>query len=143
MFQIILQSVVLNYIVFVVMHLKWAWDYLLCQAFFQHSQGTILPDYVDDFNVTCYKNIADSEETAECAVCLCKIDEDDEVRELRCDHFFHRVCLDRWLGYGHMTCPVCRNRLQLPPFAPEHHREVILIEFCATSYGDRERWWIR
>ncbi|KAI3467170.1 hypothetical protein Pfo_023833 [Paulownia fortunei] len=143
MIQIVPQSVLLNYIVLIAVHLKWAWDYLLCQSFFQHPYGIMLPDYVDDFNVTCYKNVADSSESAECAVCLCKIDEDDEVRELRCDHLFHRACLDRWLGYGHMTCPVCRNKLKLPPIAAELHQELILINFCATNYGGRERWWLR
>ncbi|KAG8366525.1 hypothetical protein BUALT_Bualt17G0089000 [Buddleja alternifolia] len=36
------------------------------------------------FNVACYQDIADDlGEDAECAVCLCKIDGDDEVKELR------------------------------------------------------------
>ncbi|GFQ01730.1 probable E3 ubiquitin-protein ligase xerico [Phtheirospermum japonicum] len=127
-------------------HLKWAWDYLLCQSFSQRDSdyASFLSEHVDDFNVACYKDIADDcRDSAECAVCLCKIDDDDEVRELRCDHFFHRVCLDRWLGYGHMTCPVCRNRLKLPPLAPEIHRELVVFDFYADGYGGRERWWLR
>ncbi|KAH6807189.1 hypothetical protein C2S51_028297 [Perilla frutescens var. frutescens] len=103
----------------------------------------VLPEYFEDFNVACYEEIADA---GECAVCLCKIDGDDEVRELRCDHFSHRVCLDRWLGmgYGLFTCPVCRNELRMPPSAAELHREVVLIDFHgAASYGDRDQWWLR
>ncbi|KAH6797892.1 hypothetical protein C2S52_022446 [Perilla frutescens var. hirtella] len=103
----------------------------------------VLPEYFDDFNVACYKEIANAGESVECAICLCNIDRDDEVRELRCDHFFHRVCLDMWLGYGLFTCPVCRNRLRTLPSAAELHREVVLVDFCcATSYGDRDQWYV-
>ncbi|KAG8366526.1 hypothetical protein BUALT_Bualt17G0089100 [Buddleja alternifolia] len=128
----------------IVSNLKWAWDYLLRQSFFQYPYGIVLPEYVDDFNVACYKDIADDlGEDAECAVCLCKIAGDDEVRELRCGHIFHRVCLDRWLGYGHMTCPVCRNNLKLPPVAAELHQELIVINCWATRCNDRDTWWLR
>ncbi|KAL0463667.1 UNVERIFIED_CONTAM: putative E3 ubiquitin-protein ligase XERICO [Sesamum latifolium] len=143
MIQIVPRSVVLNYVVSILVHLKWAWDYLLCQSFFQYPYGIMVPEYVDDFNVTCYRNVVESGESAECAVCLCKIDQDDEVRELRCDHFFHRVCLDRWLGYGNMTCPMCRNTLKLPPIAAELHQELVVINFHAAGYGGRDRWWLR
>ena len=36
----------------------------------------------------------------ECAVCLCAIEEGDEVPELRCRHVFHRGCLDEWVDRG-------------------------------------------
>ena len=47
----------------------------------------------------------------ECVVCPCKIEGGEEIRELRCDHLFHRVCQDRWLQYKHTTCPLCRGPL--------------------------------
>ncbi|KAK4430151.1 putative E3 ubiquitin-protein ligase XERICO [Sesamum alatum] len=140
MLQLVPQWVVLNYVVAITLHLKWAWDYLLFYSF-SHPTGRRLPEYVDDLNVTCYENDSESEE---CAVCLCKIDEGDEVRELRCDHLFHRACLDRWLGYGRMTCPLCRNNLRLPSATAELHQELILINFCAASrYSDCCAWWLR
>ncbi|WCJ42909.1 RING/U-box superfamily protein [Euphorbia peplus] len=55
-----------------------------------------------------------------CAVCLGKLDGDDEVRELRnCCHVFHRDCIDRWVDHdddhdhdeNHKTCPLCRAPL--------------------------------
>lgn len=51
---------------------------------------------------------------AECAVCLCEIKEADEIRELQCQHYFHGDCLDKWIGYRHSTCPVCRSFLAAP-----------------------------
>ncbi|XP_010058374.2 probable E3 ubiquitin-protein ligase RHA1A [Eucalyptus grandis] len=47
-----------------------------------------------------------------CAVCLSSIEGRDEVRELSsCSHAFHRECLDRWVDYKQVTCPVCRSLL--------------------------------
>lgn len=45
----------------------------------------------------------------ECVVCLCDIDEGEEIRVLSCKHLFHKACLDRWLGFGRGTCPMCRD----------------------------------
>ncbi|GMN41557.1 hypothetical protein TIFTF001_010789 [Ficus carica] len=36
------------------------------------------------------------------------IDEED-VSELSCKHFFHKVCLDKWFDNKHTTCPLCRS----------------------------------
>ena len=143
MIRIVPKSSLLNYVVQFSIHMQWVLDCLLRLSFFQHSNAILLPEYFDDFNVACYKEIVGScDEPGECAICLCRIDGDDEVRELRCDHFFHRGCLDRWLGYGHFSCPVCRNILKAPLVA-EHHREVVFIDFCDPGYGDRDRWWLR
>ncbi|XP_050218626.1 E3 ubiquitin-protein ligase ATL4 [Mercurialis annua] len=55
-----------------------------------------------------------------CAVCLGKLNEHDQVRELRnCCHVFHRECIDRWVDHdqdhdhddNHKTCPLCRAPL--------------------------------
>lgn len=136
MVRIITKSVLLNYVVQFTMHLRWACDHLLRQSFFRHSNAVPVPEYVDDFNVACFKEVDNGGESAECAVCLCRIEGDDEVRELRCDHFFHRVCLDRWLGYGYFTCPVCRNVLKAPP--------IVFVDFPATGgRGGRDQWWLR
>ncbi|XP_022756390.1 probable E3 ubiquitin-protein ligase XERICO [Durio zibethinus] len=65
-----------------------------------------------------------------CAVCLGRLKEGDEVRELtNCCHVFHKDCIDRWVDYdqdhdhdfdhdhnndhedNHKTCPLCRAPL--------------------------------
>ncbi|XP_030530330.1 brassinosteroid-responsive RING protein 1 [Rhodamnia argentea] len=70
-----------------------------------------------------------------CAVCLYDFDGADEIRRLaNCSHVFHRSCLDRWMGYDQMTCPLCRTtlvpddavgaineRLWAASFVPEFH----------------------
>lgn len=47
----------------------------------------------------------------QCVFCLCDVEDGEEVRELRCEHLFHRSCLDRWVGFGRVTCPLCRKSL--------------------------------
>ncbi|KAL2559119.1 E3 ubiquitin-protein ligase [Forsythia ovata] len=141
--------VLIKYIILIAHLMQWAWDYLLFQSFFQPHIIYELPDNVDDLTVTHYENNNNAEfgdSSVECAVCLCRIDEGDEVRELRCNHVYHRVCLDRWVGYGHRTCPLCRNNLKPPQLAADLHlqAEVIIVNFCATrSRDDRCTWWLR
>ncbi|MBA0861601.1 hypothetical protein Goshw_029442 [Gossypium schwendimanii] len=44
-----------------------------------------------------------------CAVCFYDFEREDEIRRLmNCRHVFHRSCLDRWMGYDRITCPLCR-----------------------------------
>ncbi|OMO75442.1 Zinc finger, RING-type, partial [Corchorus capsularis] len=84
------------------------------------------------------------EEEESCAVCLCKIEEDDEMRELRCNHLFHKACLDKWLGYSlATTCPICRTFLI--PAKIVSVFEVILFNYSNTftSSDHRENWWLR
>lgn len=44
-----------------------------------------------------------------CSICLVEFDENDEIRQLRCDHVFHSECIDPWLLNGKAVCPVCRQ----------------------------------
>ncbi|XXG52535.1 hypothetical protein AAC387_Pa03g0841 [Persea americana] len=66
---------------------------------------------IQELSVCGYKRAPGSCEQVNCVVCLCVIEEGEEVRELRCKHLFHRACLDRWLAYRHATCPLCRGSL--------------------------------
>ncbi|KAG2702607.1 hypothetical protein I3843_06G091700 [Carya illinoinensis] len=85
-----------------------------------------------------------SEEEVECAVCLCKIEEGEEMRKLRCDHLFHRERLDRWVGYNHKTCPLCRGSLfsSSTTVTDQLAVEVLLFNYCSFGSGDRETWWL-
>ncbi|XWS10708.1 hypothetical protein CRYUN_Cryun38cG0020800 [Craigia yunnanensis] len=90
--------------------LKWAWNFLLHYSLLPYHMTEIGGEDFKLGRCNYYKQESD-EEVFECAICLCKIDEDDEIRELRCDHLFHKICLDRWIGYRSSTCPICRSSL--------------------------------
>ena len=86
-----------------------------------------------------------SKEGAECAVCLCKIEEGEEIRELRCSHMFHRECIDRWVGHrNNGTCPLCRGCIAPSRMVNEVGEEVIVFKFYSfSSSTNRCTWWLR
>eukprot|EP01018_Ginkgo_biloba_P027450 Gb_28932 [translate_table: standard] len=47
----------------------------------------------------------------ECTVCLCRFDEGGEVRRLACCHYFHKICIEKWVDCNKTTCPLCRSPL--------------------------------
>lgn len=51
---------------------------------------------------------ASSERDACCAICLVELEEDEQIRELGCGHFFHVDCVDPWL-LNKQTCPLCKE----------------------------------
>ncbi|KAL9420470.1 hypothetical protein AB3S75_038113 [Citrus x aurantiifolia] len=85
----------------------------------------------------------DDHEEIECAVCLCKIEE-EEIRELRCSHLFHQSCLDAWTAYKYATCPICRDSIAPPRLVTELGEEMLFFNFCSfSSTSQRDKWWLR
>lgn len=45
-----------------------------------------------------------------CLVCLCDFEIKDVARKLvKCNHLFHKECIDQWLTTGRNSCPLCRE----------------------------------
>ena len=61
-----------------------------------------------------------------CTVCLEEYDEGDEIRELECEHAFHKTCIDEWLTTKRACCPCCKHSLvpAAPPSAGAPESEV-------------------
>ena len=57
-----------------------------------------------------------------CTVCYGRLrnaansEEDEQVIQTDCNHFFHAKCLAKWTKMS-KTCPVCRKQLNLPHHA--------------------------
>lgn len=52
-------------------------------------------------------------EAVSCTICFEEFESEDEVRLLRCGHFFHPECVDIWL-IGHLSCcPFCRQEIEV------------------------------
>ncbi|KAJ4371029.1 hypothetical protein N0V86_008724 [Didymella sp. IMI 355093] len=48
---------------------------------------------------------------ARCLVCLCDFEAEEEARKLvKCEHMFHKICIDQWLTTGRNSCPLCRGQ---------------------------------
>ncbi|XP_023668118.2 E3 ubiquitin-protein ligase znrf3 isoform X2 [Paramormyrops kingsleyae] len=51
-----------------------------------------------------------SSSTSDCAICLEKYIDGEELRVIPCTHRFHKKCVDPWL-LQHHTCPHCRHNI--------------------------------
>lgn len=150
-------TTILNYALLIIANFNWACSFLFHHSLFQHRQpglpeaarslGIWLPDR-PAFGSLEKDEDEDEDNKSKCPVCLCSIGEGEEVKELRCEHVFHRECLDRWIGYDghiHATCPLCRDNLAAPPRPLTELGEEVLV-FKFTLFGarsDRETWWLR
>ncbi|KAK4499514.1 hypothetical protein PRZ48_010029 [Zasmidium cellare] len=46
-----------------------------------------------------------------CLVCLCDFEAKEVGRKLvKCNHLFHKECIDQWLTTGRNSCPLCREQ---------------------------------
>lgn len=81
-------------------------------------------DFLDEFRsgtravrFESVRGVLEEEEQLECVVCLSRFEPESEIHLLFCEHMFHKECLDKWLGYWNLTCPLCRMPLIL------HHHD--------------------
>mmetsp|Transcript_31959 Transcript_31959/g.68027 ORF Transcript_31959/g.68027 Transcript_31959/m.68027 type:complete len:137 (+) Transcript_31959:85-495(+) len=54
--------------------------------------------------------------TAQCAVCLFPVEEEQPCRKLQCEHVFHAECISQWWIHAQrftLECPVCREQQNL------------------------------
>ncbi|XP_071715047.1 probable E3 ubiquitin-protein ligase XERICO [Rutidosis leptorrhynchoides] len=56
----------------------------------------------------------------ECSVCLIEFKPDAKINRLSCGHVFHKSCLEKWLNYWNITCPLCRNDMMAPKDTEEN-----------------------
>lgn len=69
----------------------------------------------------------------DCSVCLTQFEPESEINYcLSCGHLFHKVCLEKWLDYWNITCPLCRT-----PLIPEDDASCFswaMIEVCTRFF---------
>lgn len=47
-----------------------------------------------------------------CSICLNKIETNEYIRKLKCNHLFHKKCVDKWLKKN-QNCPMCRKTIEI------------------------------
>jgi hypothetical protein len=54
--------------------------------------------------------ISNPDEIKECSICLSAINSRD-LKVTRCNHCFHKQCINQWISRGRRSCPNCRTRM--------------------------------
>ncbi|KAI4292351.1 hypothetical protein PAPHI01_1625 [Pancytospora philotis] len=85
-------------------------------------QASMLKKEIDKLPAFQY---AEDMQLADCSVCLDGYASAQELRRLRCNHVFHKACIDSWL-LQNPKCPICRDAVASAPTFP-HYNEYIHV----------------
>ncbi|KAL2620065.1 hypothetical protein R1flu_000270 [Riccia fluitans] len=76
----------------------------------------------------------DSEDDG-CSICLSEFLDGESLYVIpKCNHLFHKACLNQWLLRNKTTCPICRSSLKImPQFEEDFHLppEILVQDFNA------------
>ncbi|KAK9060413.1 hypothetical protein SSX86_021117 [Deinandra increscens subsp. villosa] len=87
------------------------------------SRGSPSRTYMDEFRSlipTIRYDSLSCTAKQECSVCLIEFKPEAEINRLSCGHVFHKSCLEKWLNYWNLTCPLCRHRIIAPKETQEN-----------------------
>ncbi|KAI9085727.1 hypothetical protein K1719_032333 [Acacia pycnantha] len=139
-----------NFLKLSLSHIKWVLEFLVYHPFYSLHHHQPLQEFhqilTQEEEPVEIWHPREGEEEVDCAVCLNKIGEGDEVRVLRCEHVFHRDCLNQWVSLRNFTCPLCREYLGSNNRVG-NGRQVPVLFFKYSSFSDnsdeRDNWWLR
>lgn len=67
-----------------------------------------LSNHTDEFIYS-----SNSTRETKCIICYEDFDKGTTIRRLRCEHCFHRHCVDHWFTTSQLRCPMCRANVVL------------------------------
>lgn len=80
--------------------------YLICCIY--STINPIITEYeLRRFKLVKYKDIV-IKDSDSCLICFDVYNDEDDIRILFCNHFFHQKCVDKWLCEQSSKCPYCR-----------------------------------
>jgi len=74
---------------------------------------TVNEDALDELTLMEYGQLEDElqKKIDKCAICLSEFENADTVRIMKCEHFYHQVCIDTYLKNYNNKCPMCRDSM--------------------------------
>jgi hypothetical protein len=73
--------------------------------------NTLTNERIDEMELIEYKDIEQSIKEINsntCNICCEEYCNESNIRLLRCNHFYHKECIDEWLNKCSNLCPICR-----------------------------------
>jgi hypothetical protein len=67
-----------------------------------------------------------------CSICLQELKVTRHTPHLKCNHFFHQSCIEKWKKNGGNTCPLCRKE-----FSPPRFRATLFVEDLRLETQER------
>ena len=74
---------------------------------------TVAQEELDKIPIVEFKSLKKDiiDKNSSCTICLDDFEPDNKVRIVKCEHVFHRECIDKWLLENNFTCPTCREEV--------------------------------
>lgn len=81
-----------------------------------YKKPTTQKELLKQLDISDYFRCKDKNVT--CTICLNDVQPTEYVRDLKCNHSFHKKCIDKWLltnlkCNNEMNCPLCRKKIDL------------------------------
>jgi len=73
------------------------------------AQLNALPTYTYEHFQSNNNNNQDDVNSDQCPICQTDYQDSSVLRQLQCEHHFHRQCIDNWLTSFSVKCPLCRH----------------------------------
>lgn len=114
-FELFIEEPLINKMVFVLLIiLLTTLVYILnyrCIRSFELKDPSLSDFIISSTDLVSYKNI--NSEISECVICFEEFKDEDKLRLLSCNHFFHPECVDKWLIAHSNKCPCCRSEIMV------------------------------
>jgi hypothetical protein len=75
-------------------------------------------NFLNKLDIKKYKKCGEREIDINCCICCVDVKKTEFIRELNCNHIFHKKCIDRWLLMSmkendSVNCPICRTNINI------------------------------
>lgn len=62
-------------------------------------------------NIPLIKYLETDKTEIKCTICQFEFNDNDVVRKVKCNHLYHKECIDKWLSEESYKCPNCKSQV--------------------------------